>query len=47
VRGEQLHEGHPLSPACRGQVAAFEGYPEDVPIKGFDPRRDIIENVLG
>jgi glutamate formiminotransferase len=28
-------------------AAAFEGYPEDVPIKGFDPRRDIIENVLG
>jgi glutamate formiminotransferase/glutamate formiminotransferase/formiminotetrahydrofolate cyclodeaminase len=27
--------------------AAFEGYPDDVPIKGFDPRRDIIENVLG
>jgi glutamate formiminotransferase/glutamate formiminotransferase/formiminotetrahydrofolate cyclodeaminase len=27
--------------------AAFEGYPEDVPIRGFDPRRDIIENVLG
>ena len=28
-------------------AAAFEGYPEDVPIKGFDPRRDVIENVLG
>jgi glutamate formiminotransferase / 5-formyltetrahydrofolate cyclo-ligase len=27
--------------------AAFEGYPDDVPIRGFDPRRDIIENVLG
>jgi glutamate formiminotransferase/glutamate formiminotransferase/formiminotetrahydrofolate cyclodeaminase len=27
--------------------AAFKGYPDDVPIKGFDPRRDIIENVLG
>jgi glutamate formiminotransferase/glutamate formiminotransferase/formiminotetrahydrofolate cyclodeaminase len=27
--------------------AAFEGYPADVPIKDFDPRRDIIENVLG
>jgi glutamate formiminotransferase len=27
--------------------AAFEGYPEDVPIRDFDPRRDIIENVLG
>ncbi|HEY7268108.1 MAG TPA: hypothetical protein VH501_10465 [Solirubrobacterales bacterium] len=27
--------------------AAFEGYPDDVPIRGFDPMRDIIENVLG
>ena len=27
--------------------AAFEGYPDDVPIRDFDPRRDIIENVLG
>jgi glutamate formiminotransferase / 5-formyltetrahydrofolate cyclo-ligase len=28
-------------------AAAFEDYPEDVPIKDFDPRRDVIENVLG
>lgn len=27
--------------------AAFENYPEDVPIKDFDPQRDVIENVLG
>lgn len=27
--------------------AAFEGYPDDVPIRGFDPQRDIIENVIG
>jgi glutamate formiminotransferase / 5-formyltetrahydrofolate cyclo-ligase len=27
--------------------AAFEGYPDDPPISDFDPRRDIIENVLG
>jgi glutamate formiminotransferase len=27
--------------------AAFEGYPGDPQIKDFDPRRDIIENVLG
>jgi len=27
--------------------AAFEGYPDDVPIRGFDPGRDIMENVLG
>jgi glutamate formiminotransferase len=28
-------------------AAAFEDYPEDVPIRGFDPRRDVMENVLG
>jgi len=27
--------------------AALEGYPEEPPIKDFDPRRDVIENVLG
>jgi glutamate formiminotransferase / 5-formyltetrahydrofolate cyclo-ligase len=27
--------------------AAFEGYPDDPPIKDFDPRRDVMENVLG
>ena len=27
--------------------AAFEDYPDDVPIRDFDPGRDIIENVLG
>jgi glutamate formiminotransferase / 5-formyltetrahydrofolate cyclo-ligase len=27
--------------------SAFEGYPGDPPVKDFDPRRDIIENVLG
>jgi glutamate formiminotransferase / 5-formyltetrahydrofolate cyclo-ligase len=27
--------------------AAFEDYPDDPPIKNFDPRRDIMENVLG
>jgi glutamate formiminotransferase/glutamate formiminotransferase/formiminotetrahydrofolate cyclodeaminase len=27
--------------------AALEGYPDDPPIRGFDPRRDVIENVLG
>jgi glutamate formiminotransferase / 5-formyltetrahydrofolate cyclo-ligase len=28
-------------------AAAFEGYPDDPPIKDFDPRRDVMENVLG
>jgi glutamate formiminotransferase / 5-formyltetrahydrofolate cyclo-ligase len=26
--------------------AAFEGFPEDVPVPGFDPRRHLIENAL-
>jgi glutamate formiminotransferase / 5-formyltetrahydrofolate cyclo-ligase len=28
-------------------AAALEGYPRDPPIRDFDPRRDVIENVLG
>jgi glutamate formiminotransferase / 5-formyltetrahydrofolate cyclo-ligase len=28
-------------------VAAFDGFPEDLPIPGFDPRRHLIENALG
>jgi glutamate formiminotransferase len=28
-------------------AAALEGYPDDPPIRDFDPRRDVIENVLG
>ncbi|HET8592463.1 MAG TPA: hypothetical protein VFL56_02270, partial [Solirubrobacterales bacterium] len=27
--------------------AALEGYPGDPPIRDFDPKRDVIENVLG
>jgi glutamate formiminotransferase len=27
--------------------AAFHGFPEDVPLRDFDPRRDLIENALG
>jgi glutamate formiminotransferase len=27
--------------------AALVGYPEEPPIRGFDPKRDVIENVLG
>ena len=26
--------------------AAFEGFPEDVPLRGFDPERHLIEDVL-
>jgi glutamate formiminotransferase / 5-formyltetrahydrofolate cyclo-ligase len=28
-------------------AAAFDGFPEDVPIPGFDPARHLIENALG
>jgi glutamate formiminotransferase len=28
-------------------TAAFEGFPQDVPIEGFDPARQLIENALG
>ena len=27
--------------------AAFEGFPDDVPLRGFDPERHLIEDVLG
>ena len=27
--------------------AAFEGFPDDVPLRGFDPERHLIEEVLG
>jgi glutamate formiminotransferase / 5-formyltetrahydrofolate cyclo-ligase len=43
------HAARPVEAELVGLApeAAFEGYPDDVPIRGFDPRRDIIENVLG
>ena len=28
-------------------AAALEGYPGQPPIRDFDPKRDVIENVLG
>jgi glutamate formiminotransferase len=28
-------------------AAAFDGFPADVPIGGFDPARHLIENALG
>ena len=27
--------------------AAFDGFPADVPLPGFDPERHLIENALG
>jgi glutamate formiminotransferase/glutamate formiminotransferase/formiminotetrahydrofolate cyclodeaminase len=28
-------------------AAAFDGFPDDVPLRDFDPQRDLIENALG
>jgi hypothetical protein len=28
-------------------AAAFEGFPDDVPLRDFDPARDLLENALG
>ena len=28
-------------------AAALEGFPEDVPLRGFDPARHLVENALG
>jgi glutamate formiminotransferase / 5-formyltetrahydrofolate cyclo-ligase len=28
-------------------LAAFDGFPEDLPVRGFDPARHLIENALG
>ncbi len=28
-------------------AAAFEGFPDELPVPGFDPRRHLIENALG
>jgi glutamate formiminotransferase len=33
-----------VAPAPR---AAFDGFPEDVPLRDFDPARDLLENALG
>jgi glutamate formiminotransferase len=44
-----VHGARPVEAELVGLApeAAFEGYPDDVPIRGFDPMRDVIENVLG
>jgi glutamate formiminotransferase / 5-formyltetrahydrofolate cyclo-ligase len=43
------HGARPIEAELVGLApeAAFAGYPDEPPIKGFDPRRDVIENVLG
>ena len=28
-------------------AAAFEGFPDELPVPGFDPRRHLIENAIG
>jgi glutamate formiminotransferase / 5-formyltetrahydrofolate cyclo-ligase len=43
------HGAKPVEAELVGLVpeAALEGYPDDPPIRDFDPMRDVIENVLG
>jgi glutamate formiminotransferase/glutamate formiminotransferase/formiminotetrahydrofolate cyclodeaminase len=43
------HGAKPIEAELVGLVpeAALEGYPDDPPIRNFDPLRDVIENVLG
>jgi glutamate formiminotransferase / 5-formyltetrahydrofolate cyclo-ligase len=43
------HGARPVEAELIGLLpeAAVEGYPEDPPIRDFDPMRDVIENVLG
>jgi glutamate formiminotransferase len=42
------HGARPVEAELVGLIpqAALEDYPEDVPIRGFDPARDVIENRL-
>lgn len=43
------HGAHAIEAELVGLVpeAAVEGYPDEPPIRNFDPKRDVIENVLG
>jgi glutamate formiminotransferase / 5-formyltetrahydrofolate cyclo-ligase len=43
------HGVRPIEAELVGLVpeAAVEGYPDEPPIRNFDPKRDVIENVLG
>lgn len=43
------HDVRPIEAELVGLVpeAAVEGYPDEPPIRDFDPMRDVIENVLG
>ena len=43
------HGARPVEAELVGLVpeAALEGYPDEPPIRDFDPMRDVIENVLG
>jgi glutamate formiminotransferase len=45
----ERHGAHVIEAELVGLVpeAAVEGYPDDPPIRDFDPMRDVIENVLG
>jgi glutamate formiminotransferase / 5-formyltetrahydrofolate cyclo-ligase len=43
------HGARPIEAELVGLApeAALEGYPDEPPIRNFDPKRDVIENVLG
>ena len=43
------HGVHPVEAELVGLLpeCAIEGYPDEPPIRNFDPKRDVIENVLG
>jgi glutamate formiminotransferase len=45
----ERHGVRPIECELVGLVpeAAIEGYPDEPPIRDFDPKRDVIENVLG
>jgi glutamate formiminotransferase / 5-formyltetrahydrofolate cyclo-ligase len=49
VRLAAEHGARPVEAELVGlaPAAALEGYPDEPPIRDFDPRRDVIENVLG
>ncbi|HKH23086.1 MAG TPA: hypothetical protein VKA88_05650 [Solirubrobacterales bacterium] len=49
VRLAGEHGAKPIEAELVGlaPAVAFQGYPDEPPIRNFDPKRDVIENVLG
>jgi hypothetical protein len=50
---ELVKRVHERAPVAEGELvglaprAAFAGFPEDVPLRGFDPELHLLEEVLG